>query len=139
MAEKMTIEKMSVEMDLLWNRIKGLELALSRKLENTLKNTTRKLKRQLSEGDEGLGSMVISNKIRNELIQLTAYHKAESRGFSGGDPELDWLEAEQEVDRLLLGGQMTLDDAAELTAESISPGNIVLSGKPRTRPERQKL
>ena len=139
MAEKMTIEKMSVEMDILWSRIKELELGLSRKLENTLKSTTRKLKRQLSADDEGLGSMVISNKIRDELIQLTAYHKAENRGFIGGDPEQDWLEAEQEVDRLLLGGQVALDDAAELTAESISPGNIVLSGKPRVRAERQKL
>jgi len=139
MAEKMTIEKMSVEMDILWSRIKELELGLSRKLENTLKSTTRKLKRQLSADDEGLGSMVISNKIRDELVQLTAYHKAENRGFIGGNPKQDWLEAEQEVDRLLLGGQAALNDAAELTAESISHGNIVLSGKPRVRAERQKL
>ena len=139
MAEKMTIEKMSVEMDILWSRIKELELGLSRKLENTLKSTTRKLKRQLSADDEGLGSMVISNKIRDELIQLTAYHKAENRGFISGNPEQDWLEAEQEVDRLLLGGQAVLDDAAELTAESITPGNIILSRKPRVRAERQKL
>jgi hypothetical protein len=139
MAEKMTIEKMSVEMDILWSRIKELEMGLSQKLENTLKNTTRKLKRQLSADDAGLGSMVISNKIRGDLIQLTAYHKAENRGFSGGDPEQDWLEAEQEVDRLLLGGQLTLDDAAELSAESIGSGKIVLPRKPRIRPERQKL
>jgi hypothetical protein len=139
MAERMTIEKMSVEMDILWSRIKELELGLSRKLENTLKSTTRKLKRHLSADDEGLGSMVISNKIRNELIQLTAYHKAENRGFSGGDPKQDWLEAEQEVDRLLLGGQVVLDDAAELTAETITSGNIVLPRKPRIQPERQKL
>jgi hypothetical protein len=139
MAEKMTIEKMSVEMDILWSRIKELELSLSQKLENTLKNTTRKLKRQLSSGDEGVGSMVISNKIRHDLIQLTAYHKAEKRGFTGGDPEQDWLEAEQEVDRLLLGGQLSLDNAAGATAERIGSGNIVLPGKPAVRTERRKL
>ncbi len=138
MADKMTIEKMSVEMDILWGRIKELELTLSRKLENTLKSTTRKLKRRLSADDEGLGSMVISNKIRHELIQLTAYHKAESHGFISGDPEQDWLEAEQEVDRLLLGGQTALDNAAELTAERISPGKIVLPTKSRTHPIPQK-
>ena len=50
MAEKMTIEKMSVEMDILWSRIKELELTLSQKLENPLKSTTRKLKRQVRFG-----------------------------------------------------------------------------------------
>ena len=82
--------------------------------------------------------MVVSNKIRHELIQLTAYHKAESRGFIGGDSEQDWLEAEQEVDHLLLGEKVALDDAAELTTDSISPGKIVLPKKTRIRPEPQK-
>ena len=125
MAEKMTIEKMSVEMDILWGGIKELELSLSQKLENTLKNTTRKLKRQQDTEDAGLGSMVISNKIRRELIQLTAYHKAESRGFTGGDPEQDWLEAEKEVDQLLLGGEAALEESAGSTAD-IGSGTIVL-------------
>jgi len=133
MAEKMTIEKMSVEMDILWGRIKDLELSLSQKLENTLKSTTRKLKRQSSPDTEGAGSMVVSNKIRRELIQLTAYHKAERRGFIDGNPKQDWLEAEQEVDRLLLGGQTALDTAGELTTNSISPGSIIL---PKQKPDR---
>ena len=138
MAEKMTIEKMSVDMEVLWGRIKELELSLSQKLETTLKNTTRKLKRQLSSDNEGLGSLVISNTIRYELIQLTAYHKAESRGFTGGDPEQDWLEAEGEVDSMLLDGDTALDDAAELITESISPGKIVLPKKIHIQQERQK-
>jgi hypothetical protein len=138
MAEKMTIEKMSMEMDVLWSRIKDLELSLSQKLENTLKNTTRKLKRQQGAEGSGMGSMVISNKIRRELIQLTAYHKAESRGFTGGDPEQDWLEAEKEVDQLLLGGEAALEDAAGATADSISSGTIVLPRKTQTRPERKQ-
>jgi hypothetical protein len=138
MTEKMTVEKVSVEMDILWNRIKELEHSLSQKLESTLKNTSRKLKRQLSADDEGPGSMVISNKVRHDLIQLTAYHKAQRRGFTNGNPEQDWLEAEQEVDRLLLGGQTALDAATGLTPDSISAGKLVLPRKTRSRPERQQ-
>ena len=127
MTEKMTMENMSVEMDILWGRIKELELTLSRKLEDALRNTSRKLKHQLeAERETAPGTMVISNQIRRELIELTAYHKAEQRGFCNGDPVDDWLQAEKEVDRLLLGGQSALDEAAEVTPESIHPGNIVL-------------
>ncbi len=35
---------------------------------------------------------------RDRLIRVAAYHKAEARGFQGGDPTQDWLEAEAEVD-----------------------------------------
>ncbi len=35
---------------------------------------------------------------RRELIATWAYHRAELRGFSGGSPEQDWLEAEAELD-----------------------------------------
>ncbi|MFU8857077.1 MAG: DUF2934 domain-containing protein [Deferrisomatales bacterium] len=34
------------------------------------------------------------------LIRQAAYVRAESRGFVGGSPEQDWLEAEAEVDHL---------------------------------------
>ncbi|HEY5603876.1 MAG TPA: DUF2934 domain-containing protein [Gammaproteobacteria bacterium] len=38
---------------------------------------------------------------RFTLIQQTAYYIAEKRGFAGGDPEQDWLLAEQQVDEML--------------------------------------
>jgi hypothetical protein len=38
---------------------------------------------------------------RHEMIAREAYLRAEQRGFQGGDPMTDWLEAEAEVDRLL--------------------------------------
>jgi hypothetical protein len=44
----------------------------------------------------------ISADSREQLISEAAYFKAESRGFEGGDPEQDWLEAESEVDTKLL-------------------------------------
>jgi len=39
------------------------------------------------------------------MISEAAYYRAEGRGFQGGDPEQDWLDAEAEVDALLLRDQ----------------------------------
>ena len=38
---------------------------------------------------------------RRQLIAQAAYFRALSRGFEGGDPVADWLEAEQEVDQAI--------------------------------------
>jgi hypothetical protein len=38
------------------------------------------------------------NKDREEMIAIAAYYLAERRGFNGGDPLQDWLEAESEID-----------------------------------------
>ncbi|MGI9259428.1 MAG: ParA family protein [Gammaproteobacteria bacterium] len=40
----------------------------------------------------------LSDEKRMELIAAAAYRRAEERGFQGGDPSLDWIEAEREVD-----------------------------------------
>ncbi|PWU19236.1 MAG: hypothetical protein C5B48_13820 [Candidatus Rokuibacteriota bacterium] len=34
---------------------------------------------------------------RHQMIAEAAYYRAQQRGFSGGDPVQDWLEAEAEV------------------------------------------
>jgi hypothetical protein len=44
----------------------------------------------------------ISADERIRMISEAAYYRAEQRDFRGGDPERDWLEAEAEVDALLL-------------------------------------
>lgn len=38
---------------------------------------------------------------RIEMIRKAAYLKAEQRGFAGGSPEQDWLDAETEVDEFI--------------------------------------
>jgi uncharacterized protein (DUF3084 family) len=38
---------------------------------------------------------------RQRMIEEAAYFRAQRRGFVGGDPASDWLEAEAEVDRML--------------------------------------
>jgi hypothetical protein len=39
---------------------------------------------------------------RRRMIAEAAYLRAEARGFQGGDPVQDWLEAEQEIDIRLM-------------------------------------
>jgi hypothetical protein len=39
----------------------------------------------------------IGAEARYQMIAEAAYYRAEQRGFAGGDPVRDWLEAEAEV------------------------------------------
>lgn len=41
---------------------------------------------------------VANGEDRQKMIAIAAYHRAEQRGFSGGDAMQDWLEAESEID-----------------------------------------
>jgi DUF2934 family protein len=43
----------------------------------------------------------VSAEQRHAMIAESAYRRAESRGFQGGDAMDDWLEGEKEVDALL--------------------------------------
>jgi hypothetical protein len=45
----------------------------------------------------------VSAAQRERMIAEAAYFKAERRGFQGGDPAQDWIEAEAEVDARLIG------------------------------------
>ncbi len=47
-------------------------------------------------------SMGITPEERHRMIAETAYFLAQERGFVGGDPVADWIEAERRVDRQLL-------------------------------------
>lgn len=38
---------------------------------------------------------------RYRMIAVAAYYRAEKRGFIGGDPAQDWVDAEAEVERLI--------------------------------------
>lgn len=46
----------------------------------------------------------ISPELRDHMIAEAAYFMAEHRGFQGGDPVQDWLEAEAEI-TVMLGGE----------------------------------
>jgi hypothetical protein len=47
-------------------------------------------------------SLGVTREERHRMIAETAYFLAQERGFHGGDPVTDWLEAERRVDRQLL-------------------------------------
>jgi len=59
---------------------------------------------------------------RRRMIAEAAYFRAERRGFSGGDPVADWIEAEAEVDAALGG-----DDHGELLSRI--EGRVAEAGK----------
>jgi hypothetical protein len=44
----------------------------------------------------------ITSEQRRHMIAEAAYFRAQRRGFRGGDPDRDWIEAEVEIDALLL-------------------------------------
>ncbi len=47
------------------------------------------------------GNLVVTPEERHRMIAETAYFLAQERGFTGGDPVSDWIEAERRVDRHL--------------------------------------
>ena len=134
MAEKMTVDHVSVEMDVLWGRLKELELALSKKLDTTIKSTTSKLRHRLTTASSRrIGDLVITDELRNELIQLVAYFKAEDNGFAEGCDSRNWLEAEQEVDRFLLEGDTSAISTDVLTGKA-NPEKIAAVRKAISEP-----
>ena len=54
--------------------------------------------------------------LRQQMIATAAYYRAEQRGFNGGDPSIDWCEAEMEVDQILQGSVTDDKDMAQLEA-----------------------
>jgi Protein of unknown function (DUF2934) len=46
-------------------------------------------------------SISVSPEQRRQMIEESAYFRAEQRAFTGGDPVADWLLSEREVDELL--------------------------------------
>ena len=134
MAEKLSTDHMSVEMDVLWGRLRELELALSKKLDTTIKHTTSKLKQHLtSVPARRPGDRVITNELRQKLVQMTAYFKAEDNGFAEGCDEQNWLQAEQEVDRFLLEGDMNAI-SPEVLVGGASPEQIAAVRKAISEP-----
>jgi hypothetical protein len=49
-----------------------------------------------------IGNFGVTPEERHRMIAETAYFLAQERGFAGGDPVSDWIEAERRVDRQLL-------------------------------------
>ncbi len=71
-----------------------------KKVATTKKKAVAKKARKNSEKPSSLD---ITSEERWKMIAVTAYHKAEKRGFIPGDELQDWAESEKEIDKLLGG------------------------------------
>jgi Protein of unknown function (DUF2934) len=59
------------------------------------------------------------------LVAVTAYYKAEARGFESGHEIEDWLAAEQEVDALLSGRTKPKKTTRDAKAPAKRKKNII--------------
>jgi Protein of unknown function (DUF2934) len=130
MAEKLTMKLLSEELETLRKQLVKMETRFERKLESALEKATEKLKSRLdSTAGQARHGRAVDVDARRRLIAQCAYLRAERRGFVGGDPAQDWLDAEMEIDQLLLQG-WTKDDT-ENTDEVSEP--LELKPQPERR------
>jgi hypothetical protein len=90
MAERLTLKKLSEELEQLRTQMQELEARLI--TENSDTHPTR----------TSVPRTGIDTEQRQRLITEEAYLIAERRGFQGGDPSQDWVEAERLVDYRLM-------------------------------------
>jgi len=125
MAEKLTLKALSGELEVLRKRLRTLEAGFERKLEKAMEKATEKLKARIEASDgpgiriQGHGAAVDVDA-RRQLIAECAYLRAERRGFAGCSPDQDWLDAEMEIDQLLLQGWVK-DETPERTSQQAQP------------------
>lgn len=58
---------------------------------------------------------------RHHLVEVAAYYRAEHRSFAPGNELADWLEAEEEVDRML-AASVRPEPAGEVSLAQIQEG-----------------
>ena len=75
------------------------------KMKTKITETTRSTRlrhgnaRQTAAPERGVA---VTPEERLRMIAESAYFRAERRGFHGGQPDQDWLEAESEIDQMLI-------------------------------------
>lgn len=80
----------------------------------------------------------ISAKERYQMIAEAAYFRAEKRGFTGGNIEADWIEAEAEIDKLLQANETgeqrvsTVEEIEQLVKSVLEHDTAAVSERVRT-------
>jgi len=106
MAEKLTMKKLSEELELMRTQMQELEARLERNFETRLASALAAAKSAPQPGSKAAPQAGIDTEQRQRMITDEAYIIAERRGFEGGDPAQDWIEAERLVDyRLMQSGE----------------------------------
>lgn len=104
MTEKLTLKKLSGEIETLRTRVLELEQELERKLENTLEKAVARLGSRIEARKLPQHGASTDAEQRQRMIEEEAYLIAERRGFEGDSSE-DWAKAEKLVnDRLMQSG-----------------------------------
>lgn len=113
MTEKLTLKKLSGELDELRARVMLLEQQLDQRTEALL----GVIGASKAAGGERTGSReappVIDVEQHRQLIAEAAYLIAERRGFAQGDPLQDWIEAERQVNERLMQQELSAETRTE--------------------------
>jgi len=126
MTEKLTLKKLSGELETLRTRVQELELQLERKLETTLEKAAARLKSRIESNRLPGHGASIDTEARQQLIAEEAYLIAEQRGFQGGDAAEDWARAEKQVNHRLM--------QESIVGKSAPPGKRPVTKKTTTKP-----
>jgi len=104
MTEKLTMKKLSDELEQLRSQMQELEARLRHHFESKLESALAAAKSatQPQPASKAVPQTSIDAEQRQHLITVEAYLIAERRGFEGSDPSQDWAEAEKLVDYRLM-------------------------------------
>lgn len=106
MAERLTLKKLSDELETLRTQMQELEARLEHNLDTRLENAFAAAEPAKPSNSTPVHLAGIDTEQRQRMIAGEAYLIAEQRGFQGGDPSQDWAEAEKLVDyRLMQSGE----------------------------------
>ncbi len=100
MSDKLSKKRLAAELDRLKKELIEFERLIEERLEKKVLPMVSKAvdiaEKALAKRHEKRGE-----DTREQMIREAAYHRAAKRGFTGGSPEQDWIDAEKEVDALL--------------------------------------
>ena len=104
MTEKLTMKKLSDELEQLRTQMQELEARLQHHFESKLESALAAAKSITQPQPTSIAVPLtsIDAEQRQHLITIEAYLIAERRGFEGCDPSQDWAEAEKLVDYRLM-------------------------------------
>lgn len=94
-----------------------------------------KMTSSIPNGSAGAPAQSVTTEERQRKIAEAAYFRALQRGFDGGDPMDDWLQAEREIDSALLS-------PPQRKRTSAAPGvsdRYALATRPQTSLQRRHL
>lgn len=102
MTERLTLKKLSDELETLRAQVLELEQRLEHKIEAALDKAVAGLDSRTGPTNLPKHGISIDTEHRQRLIEQEAYLIAEQRGFQSGDPAEDWARAEQQVNHRLM-------------------------------------